>query len=148
MNPEGCLMPDRRTSDLANPNQFAARDKSASLIFRRFCGLLSGSSPFFFSRNFFRQTDRCVQTVSMPRGKFRITDAITRNRGRAALATSGSIRSRFQIHFSERNFYRSWMRIVTLNVPSNMACSSLCSFSRRSFSLKSPRGRRFILFST
>ena len=87
------------------------------------------------------------RTASTRSGRFPITDAIIRNRGRAAPATSVSRRSRFQIRFSARNSCRFWTPIVTSNARLNTACSFSCSFSRRSFSSKSRRDRKFIRFN-
>jgi inner membrane protein len=100
-----------------------------------------------FAARFFPQNDRFARTGSTQNGRFRITGGITRNRGRAAPATSVLRPKRFQTRSSGRNSCRSWMRIVTSNAPSNTVCSFSCSFSQRSFCSKLRRARKSIRFS-
>src|SRR6266478_44259 len=54
-----------------------------------------------FAAHFFQPNAHCVQMDSIRNGRFRMTDAIIRNRGQAEPATSVSRRKPFQIHFSE-----------------------------------------------
>src|SRR2546430_5121282 len=89
-----------------------------------------------FAARFFQRSDHYVQMDSMQHGKFRITDAVIRKRGRAAAATSVSTHLQFLSRFSARNFSRFWTRIATSSAQSNTVCSFLYSFSRHSFFLK------------
>ncbi len=80
----------------------------------------------------------------MRTGRFPITVAIIRNRGRAETGTNVLRAKPFRNRFSARTFCRSWTRIATSNARSNTACSFSCSCSRRFSSSKLPRGKRSI----